>query len=115
MYFRPKNVTYLQKWKKTNMPEDTMECVDEQNDLEMACNELTEFSSGSSSSLDTLKFLEEEQRASELPDFLDEYGLHFSEDISQKPNVMESEKHPSWLIDHLDGIKETLEKELIDL
>lgn len=28
---------------------------------------------------------------------------------------MEGEKHRSWLIDHLDGIKETLEKELIDL
>ena len=28
---------------------------------------------------------------------------------------MESEKHPSWLIDHMDGIKDTLEKELIDL
>ena len=100
---------------KTNMPEDTMECVDEQNDLEMAGDELTEFSSGSSLSLDTLKLPEEEQRASEFPDFLDEYGLHCSEDISQKPNVMEGEKHPSWLIDHLDGIKETLEKELIDL
>ena len=28
---------------------------------------------------------------------------------------MGGEKHPSWLINHLDGINETLEKELIDL
>ena len=28
---------------------------------------------------------------------------------------MDGERHPSWLIDHFNGIKETLEKELIDL
>lgn len=28
---------------------------------------------------------------------------------------MEGEKHPSWLIEHMNGTKETLEKELIDL
>ena len=32
-----------------------------------------------------------------------------------RPSVMEGEKHPSWLIEHLVDIKETLEKELIDL
>ena len=116
MYFRLKNVTYSVslEMEKTNMPED-MECVDEQNDLEIACEEPTEISSGTSSSLNTLKLPQEEQRASEFGDFLDEYGLHCSEDISQQPNVMEGEKHPSWLIDHLDSMKETLEKELIDL
>lgn len=97
---------------KMNMPE---ECVDEQNDLEIACDELTELSTGNSSSFNTFKLPQGEQRASEFANFLDEYGMHCSEDISQPPNVMEGEKHPSWLIDHLDGIKETLEKELIDL
>ena len=32
-----------------------------------------------------------------------------------RPSVIEDEKHPSWLIEHLDGIKDTLEKELTDL
>jgi len=32
-----------------------------------------------------------------------------------QPSVIEGEKHPSWLIEHLDGIKFTLKKELTDL
>ena len=101
-----------QEMEKTNFQEhmEVMECVDEQNDFEIACDEPTEISAGT-----TLEPPQEDQRASEIADFLDEYGLHCSEDISQQPNVMDGEKHPSWLIDHLDGIKETLEKELIDL
>ena len=102
-----------QNMEKTNFPEhlEVMECVDEQNDFKIACHEPTEISAGT-----TLEPPQEDQRASEIADFLDEYRLHCSEDISQQSNnVMDGEKHPSWLIDHLDGIKETLEKELIDL
>ena len=102
-----------QNMEKTNFTEhlEVMECVDEQNDFEMACDEPTEISAGT-----TLEPPQEDQRASKIADFLDEYRLHCSEDISQQSNnVMDGEKHPSWLIDHLDGIKETLEKELIDL
>ena len=69
-----------QEMEKTNMPED-MECVDEQNELEIACDELTELSTVNSSSLNTFKLPQEEQRASEFADFLDEYGLHCSEDL----------------------------------
>ena len=47
--------------------------------------------------------------------FVDEYQLHSLEDISQKPSAMNSEKHPTWLIQHLDCIKKALEKELIDV
>ena len=57
----------------------------------------------------------EEQASNDFTEFADEYRLHCSEDISQKPSAMEGEKHPSWLMEHLDGIKETLEKELVDL
>ena len=32
-----------------------------------------------------------------------------------QPSVIEGGKHPSWLIEHLDSIKDTLEKELTDL
>ena len=102
-----------QNMEKTNFPEhlEVMECVDEQNDFKIACHEPTEISAGT-----TLEPPQEDQRASEIADFLDEYRLHCSEDISQQSNnVMDGEKHTSWLIDHLDGIKETLEKELIDL
>lgn len=56
-----------------------------------------------------------EQEASEIAELLDEYRLHCSEDISKSPEAVESENHPSWLLDHLDSMKETLEKELIDL
>lgn len=83
----------------TDMEED-IECVGEQNEQEIVCDELKEISSS---------------EASEFANFLDEYGLHCSEDISQHPDVMEGEKHPSWLIDHLNSVKESLEKELIDL
>ena len=47
--------------------------------------------------------------------FADEYRLHSLEDISQKPSAMNSEKHPTWLIEHLDCINKALEKELIDV
>lgn len=109
---QPEECNISGEMENMSMPKD-MESVNEQNDLEMACEELTELSSGNSSSLNPLKLSQEEQTASEFHNFMDEYGLHCSEDISQQPNVMESEKHPSWLIDHLDGIKETLEKELV--
>lgn len=56
-----------------------------------------------------------EQEASEIADLLDEYRLHCSEDISKSLEAVESENHPSWLLDHLDSMKETLEKEPIDL
>ena len=45
----------------------------------------------------------------------DKYRLHSLEDISQKPSAMNSEKHPTWLKEHLDCIKKALEKELIDV
>lgn len=32
-----------------------------------------------------------------------------------QPSVSEGEKPPSWLIEHLNDIKDTLEKELTDL
>lgn len=32
-----------------------------------------------------------------------------------QPSVIEGEKHPSWLIEHLDSINNTLEKVLTDL
>ena len=91
-----------QEMEKTNFPEhvEVMECVDEQDDLEITCDEPREILSGP-----TLEPPQEDERAREIADFLDEYGLHCSEDISQQPNVMEGEEHPSWLIDHLDGIK----------
>lgn len=87
---------------ETNMPEN-MECADKQDDLEIDFDEQTEINPSSLTSLE------------QCADLVDEYRLHCSEDISQLPNVMEGEKHPSWLIDHMDSIKETLEKELIDL
>ena len=61
-------------------------------------------------------FPHNEQIAREFTEFTDNYRLHCSEDMSQlRPSVIEGEKHPSWLIEHLDGIKDTLEKELTDL
>ena len=65
-----------QEMEKTNFPEhmEVMECVDEQNDFEIACDEPTEISAGT-----TLEPPQEDQRASEIADFLDEYGLHCSD------------------------------------
>ena len=45
----------------------------------------------------------------------DKYRSHSLEDISQKTSAMKNEKHPTWLIEHLDCIKKALEKELIDV
>lgn len=96
-----------QEMEEINVSED-MEFVHNEDDLELDFVEDTP--SGTVSSL-----IFDEQKASEFADLADQYRLQRSEDISQNPHVMESEKHPSWLIDHMDGIKDTLEKELIDL
>ena len=61
-------------------------------------------------------FPRKEQIAREFTEFADKYRLNCSEDMSQsQPSVIGGEKHPSWLIEHLDGIKDTVEKELTDL
>lgn len=96
-----------QEMEEINVSED-MEFVHNEDDLQLDFVEDTP--SGTVSSL-----ISDEQKASEFADLADQYRLQRSEDISQNPHVMESEKHPSWLIDHMDGIKDTLEKELIDL
>lgn len=53
---------------KTNIPEhmEVMEWVDEQDDLEIACDEPREISSGP-----TLEPPQEDERASQIADFLD--------------------------------------------
>lgn len=99
-----------QEMEEINVSQD-MEFVHNEDDLELDFVEDTP--SGTVSSL--ISDEQTEQKASKFADLADQYRLQRSEDISQNPHVMECEKHPSWLIDHMDGIKDTLEKELIDL
>ena len=101
---------------ETDLLEDS---VDNGGDLVIGCgHEHADYDipSGNSHFITFNDFPRNEQIAREFTEFADKYQLHCFEDMSiLRPSVIEDEKHPSWLIEHLDGIKDTLEKELTDL
>ena len=104
---------------KSMYESDLSEDVDNADDLIIGCgHEHADFyiPSGNSLVINSNDFPCNEQIAREFTEFADKYRLYCSEDMSQlQPSFIEGEKHPSWLIEHLDGIKDTLEKELTKL
>lgn len=55
-------------------------------------------------------------QATEFSNLADEYRVKYSEMLSQEPNSLkEEETQPSWLVEHLQGIRNNLEGELIKI